>query len=178
MPITLENQKLYQRVEAVVRQAEECARAFYGIKLPQATLDFSLRGRCAGQASVDRSGSTFLRINRQLLVENRDDFLSHTLPHEVAHLVVHWLALKKRQRPRPHGTEWQAVMRDCFGLEPVRCHRYVTTPARVVPRNFLYACSCREHRLTSIMHNKISRYSQALCKVCGTPLQFIARQKS
>jgi len=164
---------LHQQAEAAVRQAEGRARRFYGIDLPEALIDFSLRGRCAGQARVDRNGHTSLRINQQLLAENLDDFLKSTIPHEVAHLVVNWKARKKRQRPRPHGPEWQVVMQNCFGLEPVRCHAYVTTPARVVPRDYRYACSCREHQLTSIMHNRISRSYQALCRACRTPLKFI-----
>jgi SprT protein len=167
---------ILQQAETAIRLAEERARSFYGLKLPEASIDFSLRGRCAGQARVDRNGETSLRINRQLLWDNHDDFLTNTIPHEVAHLVVHWQARKKRQRPRPHGSEWQAVMLDCFGLEPKRCHSYQTTPARIVPRPFLYACNCREHRLTSIMHKKLSRSYRALCKACKTPIFYVRTQ--
>ncbi len=168
--------KLRQQVETAVRQAEQRARDFYRIALPEASIDFSLRGRCAGQARVDRNGETGLRINQQLLAENLDDFLSNTIPHEVAHLVVNWQARNKRQRPRPHGPEWQAVMQSCYDLSPERCHSYQTMAARVVPRPFLYTCICREHRLTSIMHNKISRSYQALCKACKTPIKFVSQQ--
>lgn len=168
--------ELKQKVLAVVRRAEQQAREFYDIRLPSASLDFSLRGRCAGQARVERKGATRLRINLQLLAENLEDYLSQTIPHEVAHLVVNWPAREKRLQPRPHGVEWQSVMRDCFGLEPKRCHSYQTSPARVVPRPFLYTCSCREHRLTSILHNRIGLNCQALCKVCKAPLQFVDRE--
>ncbi len=170
------NKNLHQQAEAAIRQAEKRARNFYAIDLPVAAIDFSLRGRCAGQASVDRNGETCLRINLLLLAENLDDFLNTTIPHEVAHLVVNWQARKNRQRPRPHGKEWQAVMLQCYGLEAHRCHSYQTTPARVVPRAFLYTCHCREHRLTSIMHNRISRSDQARCRNCKSPLIFVALQ--
>lgn len=169
---------LQQQAEVAIREAELRARNFYGINLPAASIDFSLRGRCAGQARIDSGGATGLRINQQLLAENFEDFLRNTIPHEVAHLVVNWQSRNKRQRPRPHGPEWQAVMQSCFGLEPRRCHNYRTTPARVVPRSFLYSCNCRDHLLTSIMHNKISRSYQALCKTCRTPLKFIAQQEA
>jgi SprT protein len=170
--------ELLRKAEAVVRQAEDRARNYYGINLPGASIDFSLRGRCAGQARVDRNGGTCLRINQQLLLENLDDFLSNTIPHEVAHLVVNWRARRNRQRPRPHGPEWRAVMENCFGLEAKRCHSYQTTPARFVPRPFLYACSCREHHLTTLLHNRISRSCQALCRVCSTPLKFVDGRKA
>jgi predicted SprT family Zn-dependent metalloprotease len=109
--------ELQEKALAAVRRAERRARVFYAIKLPEASLDFSLRGRCAGQAVVERTGATRLRINLQLLRENLDDYLIQTVPHEISHLVVNWQARNKRSKPRPHGTEWQAVMRDCFGLE-------------------------------------------------------------
>lgn len=175
MPDKLSRAELQEKAIAAVRCAERRAGAFYAIKLPEASIDFSLRGRCAGQAILERTGATRLRINLKLLAENLDDYLTQTIPHEVAHLVVNWQAQKKRLKPRPHGPEWQAIMRNCFGLEAKRCHSYRTTPARIVPRPFLYACSCREHRLTSIMHNKIGLSYQALCKACRTPLQFVDR---
>jgi SprT protein len=177
MPDKQDHRELEQQAETAVRCAEMHACAFYGIDLPTASIDFSLRGRCAGQACIARNGQVSLRINRQLLAENLDDFLNQTIPHEVAHLVVNWPYRKKRQRPQPHGLEWQAVMQNCFGLEPKRCHSYQTTPARIVPRLFLYRCNCREHKLTSIMHNKIHRSVHALCKACKTPLKFMNRQQ-
>jgi SprT protein len=170
--------RIILQAERTVRAAELRARTFYGINLPEAAIDFSLRGRCAGQARVNRDGTTMVRINRQLLAENLSDFLKNTIPHEIAHLVVNWQARTKRRPPRPHGPEWQAVMHDCFGLEAARCHRYQTTPARIVPRPFLYRCSCREHYLTGTLHNRISLTYQILCKACRTPVKFIAKQKS
>lgn len=178
MPNQQSNRDILQQAEAAVRLAEERARNFYSIKLPDALIDFSLRGRCAGQARVNCNGETCLRINQQLLAENLDDFLRNTIPHEVAHLVVNWQARQKDPRPRPHGPEWQAVMQCCFNLEAKRCHRYQTTPARIVPRPFLYRCNCRQHLLTSIMHNRISRSYQALCKACRTQLKFVSKQET
>ena len=157
-----------------VRDAEQRARDFYAIRLPDAVIDFSLRGRCAGQARVERCGTTTLRINLELLTNNLADFLTQTIPHEVSHLVINWQAREKKQRPRPHGPEWQLVMQNCYGLQPVRCHSYHTRPARCVPRNYLYRCDCREHRLTSIMHKKLSKRYNALCKSCRTQLKFVA----
>lgn len=157
-----------------VRATEQRARDFYAICLPDAVIDFSLRGRCAGQARVGRGGATLLRLNLTLLTENLADFLEQTIPHEVAHLVVNWQARQKNKRPRPHGPEWQRVMQNCYGLLPARCHSYRTTPARIVPRNILYRCNCREHRLTVIMHKRLLQSHEALCKCCQTRLKFVA----
>ena len=119
---------ILKRAEEAVRQAEAKARRYYDLRLPEATIDFSLRGRCAGQARVDGKGETQLRLNYQLLAENLEVFVKQTIPHEVAHLVVNWHRRKKRRRPRPHGPEWQRVMTDCFGLAPDRCHAYCAAP--------------------------------------------------
>jgi SprT protein len=176
MSETTSLEELKQLATVAIRRAETHARDYYSCNLPGASIDFSLRGRCAGQACLEQNNQTSLRINLKLLAENTDDFLLQTIPHEVAHLVVNWQARKKRVRPRPHGIEWQAVMQACFGLEPRRCHSYETTPARVVARPFFYRCHCRQHHLTSIMHKRISRGDHALCKQCKAPLQFISKE--
>lgn len=169
-------QQLRRQAEEAVRQAEQRARDYYRLDLPAATLDFSLRGRCAGQAGIACTGRAWLRINLQLLAENRADYLSQTIPHEVAHLVVNWQTRSKKRRPRPHGTEWQTVMERCFGLKASRCHSYRTTVARVVPRPFLYTCNCRQHRLTAIMHQRIAHSVRVFCKACRTTLVFVAKE--
>ena len=172
--MTQTSEQIIRLAIQAVRAAEQRARDCYAIDLPEAQSDFSLRGRCAGQAKVDHSGTTSLRSNLNLLSETLTDFLAQTIPHEVSHLVINWQARGKKQRPRPHGLEWQLVMQNCYGLQPVRCHTYLTSPARCIPRNFVYRCNCREHRLTSIMHKKLSRRYRALCKSCRTQLKFVA----
>jgi SprT protein len=161
-------------VKQTIRKFQDKARQHYQLDFPDAEIDFSLRGRCAGQAQLTASGKTRLRINLQLLNENLDDFLRQTIPHEIAHLVVLWQTRKARKKPKPHGPEWQRVMRDCFELKPIRCHSYQTKPARVVPRPYLYRCNCQQHMMTSIMHKRLTKKFQALCKQCRKPLKFIA----
>jgi len=171
-----ERTELQRLSAAAVAEALQRARVFYRLDLPDVDLDVSLRGRCAGQARLLGRDRLQIRINLQLLAENRDDYLAQTIPHEVAHLVVNWQARQRSLRPKPHGPEWQAVMRDCFGLEPRRCHDYATRPARVVKRPYLYACGCREHRLTGIMHQRLRRARRATCRACNGPLQFLRQE--
>jgi predicted SprT family Zn-dependent metalloprotease len=57
------------------------------------------------------------------------------------------------------------VMRS-FDLFPDRCHEYDLTPARVVKKQFLYACHVcgKEFKLTAVRHNKIikgTKYSHS-----------------
>ena len=84
MHTTRTPEMIMQLAEAAVRAAEDRARRFYAIPLPRAMIDFSLRGRCAGQARVARNGETLLRTNLKLLTENLDAFLDKANENEAA----------------------------------------------------------------------------------------------
>lgn len=165
------NEELRQAVTQAISRAVTRLADHTGVQLPAILVDFTLRGRCAGQARVSRDRLE-VRVNREILEHHREEYLAETIPHEVAHLHVLWCHRARRHKPRPHGPEWQALMRDCFQLEPKRCHDYPARPARNVPRKHLYRCACREHRLTSIMHNRIRRVGGAACRSCRTPLSY------
>ena len=99
---------LNARVEACYRQAEH----FFQRSFPRPTVSFRLRGQKAGVAHLDEN---LLRFNPQLYRENREHFLEQTVAHEVAHLIAHQLF---GPRIRPHGEEWQLIMRGIYGLPP------------------------------------------------------------
>ena len=62
------------------------------------------------------------------------------MAHEVAHLIAHQLF---GPRIRPHGEEWQLIMRGIYGLPPDRCHTYAVK--RRATTRYLYRCHCPEH---------------------------------
>ena len=161
----------YSSVEHRVLHFLDIAEHHYGMTFDCPTIVVRRMGTRGGTYHHNKNLLTF---NIDLMRENPEHYWNDTIPHEVAHLVVNWQARKQRQRPRPHGPEWQLVMQSCYGLQALRCHSYQTRPARCIPRNFLYRCHCREHRLTSIMHKKLSKHYQALCKSCRTQLKFVA----
>jgi len=135
---------------------------------PPPAIRFDLRGVSAGQFRVERDGACSIRYNPVLLLRHVDDFLSHTVPHETAH----YLAYRRHGRGiRPHGPEWQAIMRS-LGAAPERCHQYDVRglSARRV-RYFRYHCDCRNHQLSSIRHNKVLRGARYLCRRCGGALR-------
>jgi len=147
------------------QQAEE----FYKIELPVVEIKFDLTGRTAGEAHFREKAfggwDLKLRFNLNIAEMQLEDFLKETVPHEVAHLVT----VFQFQSPG-HGKHWQNVMRECFNIvEPTRCHNYKTNSAR---RTFIYKCSCREHEITSIIHNRIKKGRKYYCKGCKTPLTF------
>ena len=140
------------------------AQSKLGVDVP-VTLTFDLRGRAAGQA---RYRNDHIRLNRGLLERYPDDFITQTLPHEFAHLVTYHL---HGPRVRPHGPEWRRVV-TLLGGKPDRTHQYEVEPSRVY-RRFVYGCNCpgREHRLTTIRHNRIMQGRIYCCRDCGGALR-------
>lgn len=159
---------------SLLRQAEQHTRSLllrasrrFGLAPPPLAVRFDLRGKTAGMVKFQRGQAYVVRYNPRLLAENRDDFLTQTVPHEVAHVVTNLLF---GPRAKPHGAQWQTVMR-YFGAEPRRCHGYDVSgapPRRL--RRFDYHCACRTHRLTSIRHNRIQAGGTYLCRHCGQVL--------
>ncbi len=148
----------------LLRQAE----TYYELKLPGVDVKFDLRGQSAGQARIARHGPALIRYNPTLLVENGEDFIATTVPHEVAHVIAY---LHFGPRIRPHGPEWRSVMA-FFGADSSRCHGYDTGRARLRRLSrYLYRCDCREHQLTSIRHNRILRGQRYHCRICGSELK-------
>lgn len=133
---------------------------------------FDLRGKTAGQVRIRARGHYLIRYNLELLKRGGADFLKRTVPHEVAHVLAYH---QHGPNIRPHGREWQRIMRQ-LGAEPTRCHDYdVTGLGTRQLRYFAYHCGCMDHRLSSIRHNKVAKGQRYLCRRCGEPLQPGAR---
>ena len=93
--------------------------------------------------------------------ENQQHFITHTVPHEVAHLLVYQLY----GRTKPHGKEWQQIMNQIFDLTAKTTHQYDVS--NVKGKTFTYACQCAEHQLTIRRHNKIVRDNiKYICRLC------------
>jgi SprT protein len=159
-------QAVRQATDEYLRRAGEiCRRDF-----PPIPVTFDLRGRAAGMYRV-RGERRGIRYNPYIFAKYFEDNLAATVPHEVAHYVTD--VLYGLQRVRPHGVEWQAVMRS-LGAEPRACGDYDLSGVPVRrQRRFTYACGCATHRLSTQRHNKV-HHGEALyrCRRCGGPLVF------
>ena len=119
---------------------------------------FDLRGRAAGMFKVDGS-RRWVRFNPWIFSKYYAENLGETVPHEIAHYVVHeiWGPGTRRRRIKPHGQEWRAVMA-AFGVEGevtfdldlagIPQRRQATHP---------YRCDCRVHDVSSTRHNRVVR---------------------
>lgn len=167
MPKEVSVQKRAPKIQvpaALKAQAGQClvrylnqARTLYNRPFATPTIGFDLSGTTAGKAYWTKN---HVQLNAVLYVENVQDFLVNTIPHELAHLIarqVYGRAIK------PHGKEWQSVMRS-LGVEPSRTHDYDVTNARTVTTH-PYLCKCRTHAITKT-RLRHARAGKLRCNKC------------
>lgn len=158
-------ESLENRVRAVVNASFRRAEIHFQRRFERAQLAFNLRGMAAAVAYPARNA---IRINRRLLEQNAEDFLLNTVPHEVSHLIAYRV---HGQGIAPHGVEWAAIMREVYGLEPLRCHHYDVRAS--LKTAYFYRCGCDAgHTFTTRRHNNARRGRLYLCRRCRQPLVF------
>ena len=154
----------------MIRRTEEILQQLAGdlaIDLLMIPVLFDLRGRCAGMYRA-RGNQRVIRYNPWLFSRYYRENLEGTVPHEAAHYAVDMLY--GMARTRPHGREWQAVMR-LLGADPrVSCDFDMHDIPQRRYRRFAYRCDCRQHELTSIRHYRIMRGARYFCRACRQPL--------
>ncbi len=131
-------------------------------------VDFDLKGGSAGMFRI-RARDARIRYNPWLFAKYFDENLLSTVPHEVAHYIVH--CRYGLHRVKPHGHEWLAVMAD-FGADPSVTSDFDLTgiPTRA-QRRFRYRCACRVHEVSTRRHNVMQRgQAHYECRLCRAPL--------
>lgn len=147
------------------------AEAIFQRKFPRVEILFDLMGSSAGMFRLKQRHSQ-IRYNPWLFAKYFDENLNSTVPHEVAHYIVH--KLYSPARVRPHGEEWQALM-VAFDAEPTVTGNYDLSgiPQRR-QRRFNYRCDCRQHELSTRRHNRIIKGSSYQCRYCRGALSYQA----
>lgn len=147
-------QRLFDKVEACYQIAEQ----HFEQTFPRPEIGFKLRGRSAGTAHLQLNK---LRFNPVLLTENQQAFIDEVVPHEICHLLCFQLFGKVK----PHGKEWQSLMKTLFSLVPRTTHSFDTTSLSVTQIDYL--CGCGHIKLSIRRHNKVCRgQTQYRCKRC------------
>lgn len=111
-------------------------------------------------AGTANSRQNVIKLNDYFLTTETEDMLGDTIPHELSHIVCHWLFPRAKQA---HGPEWKRIMRSIFNTEPSRCHNYDIADLKKTgvvktrtKKRYLYSCDCGEiHSITTNKHNKI-----------------------
>lgn len=146
------------------RQYIALAGELFGREFQVIPINFNLTGRAAGMYHVNRH-ERYIRYNPYIFSKYFADNLNQTVPHEVAHYVADMLYGIKNIRP--HGKEWQRVMR-MFGIEArIYCHYDLQGIPQRRHRRFMYACQCRDYQITTRRHNMILRGERTYqCPAC------------
>ncbi|MEM1113149.1 MAG: SprT-like domain-containing protein [Pseudomonadota bacterium] len=132
-------------------------------------VQFDLRGRAAGMFKAE-GRRRWLRFNPWIFAKYYDEHFSGTIPHEVAHYIVHELY---GFGVRPHGQEWRGVM-GLFEADPgVTFNADLSGVPQRRQRTHRYRCDCREHEVSSTRHNRVMRGTASyLCRYCNAELRY------
>lgn len=118
--------------------------------MPTPAIVFYEKGRAAGMASATNGDILNLEFNVHFILNNWDEMISDTVPHEIAHLVDYWINGKFNA----HGAEWQRIMRQ-MGVNPSRTHDMKVKRARRT-RRYSYIAKCGTNIwVTTQIHKKI-----------------------
>ncbi len=149
-----------QRIHKTIQHFAEVAR-IKGYEFPKCVIDYSLKGATAGQA-FRRSHK--MRFNLALAERHMDEFLSSTVPHEMAHI----LQFKHYPHSKPHGREWDHFCRVLTGETMPRCHSYDVTGIERTRKvkKYLFACGCRQHTVSKTIVNRIMEGKTYTCTCC------------
>ena len=131
-----------------------------GESFAEPTIHMDLKGHQAGQAIP---GQWLLRFNPIIAKQDPERFVHEVSAHEVAHLVTY-----KIWKTLDHGSDFKKVM-EWLQVKANRCHDFKSEPSRII-RRFDYSCSCTNHRLTTIRHNRILKGQSYRCRNCGDVL--------
>ncbi|WP_100640795.1 SprT family zinc-dependent metalloprotease [Alteromonas facilis] len=150
------------RVSSLILQAE----SVYNRPLKLPTVGFRRAGKTGGSAHLQKNHINF---NPAYLLENLEHYLTQVVPHEVAHIVV-W---QMHGKVKPHGQEWQNVMREIFCVAPDVTHHMQSTLLK--ENTVTYACDCGDVELSIRRHNKVKRGQRYQCRRCGMILTQVTK---
>lgn len=162
-PISRQQQdEVLAATERYTRMAEDIfSRSFDRIPVL-----FDLRGRSAGMFKVV-GRRCWIRYNPWIFAKYYDENLEGTVPHEVAHHIVH--KVYRGRRVKPHGPEWQSLMARFDADAEVTFSLDLEGIPRRRQRTHPYRCGCRLHEVSTTRHNRVlrgeGRYHCRSCKV-------------
>ncbi|NND69565.1 MAG: metallopeptidase (SprT family) [Halioglobus sp.] len=159
-----------RRVEAETDRYVRMASEFYEREFPRIAVLFDLKGHTAGMFRYDGKRSV-IRYNPWIFAKYFELNLRDTVPHEVAHYIVH--ELYPFRRVKPHGSQWQRVM-DHFEADPgVTFDLDLSDVPQRRQRTHPYRCACQLHDVSTTRHNRMQRgKGQYLCLTCNVELVY------
>lgn len=161
-------QQVLEKTEWYIASAEEVLERSFD-RIP---VLFDLRGTTAGMFRAN-GREREIRYNPWIFAKYWEVNVEGTVPHEVAHYIVH--EVYGPGRVKPHGQEWQALMQ-YFGADPeVTFKLDLDDIPQRRQRTHPYRCDCRDHEVSTTRHNRMLRgQGQYLCRYCNGRLVYAA----
>jgi SprT protein len=149
------------------------AEALFARRFERIPVMFDLKGRAAGMFKVIGKRRV-IRYNPWIFAKYFEENLRDTVPHEVAHFIVH--ELYPRRRIKPHGAQWQELMA-CFGADAgVTFDRDLDGVPQRSQRTYPYFCGCQMHAVSTTRHNRVQRRRMRYhCLSCDGLLVYVPR---
>lgn len=162
-------QSIKDKISLKVQETVQLINSYYKINMPVPPIYYDLKGTTAG---VAKYATMSVHFNVVLLLQNLEDFIATTVPHEVCHIGVMYKALKDRKTiPKAHGAEWKLMMR-VVGVPARRCHSYDVTDVKKATKQFEYNCHCNRPIIVGLrVHNKVKQGYIYKCKKCQQVLK-------
>jgi SprT protein len=163
-----QRQQVLDRTEHFIVSAEEVLERRFD-RIP---VRFDLRGTTAGMFRA-HGRQREIRFNPWIFAKYWEVNLEGTVPHEVAHYVVH--EVYGFGRVKPHGDEWRALMH-YFDADPEVTFKLdlEDIPQRR-QRTHPYRCGCRDHDVSTTRHNRMLKgQGTYLCRYCSERLVYTA----
>jgi SprT protein len=159
----------HEVVAATERYVQQASEVF-GRRFRQVPVLFDLAGRTAGMFKlVGRRG--WIRYNPWIFAKYYEENLKDTVPHEVAHYIVH--ELYGTRGIKPHGRQWRAVMEHFGADQGVTFDLDLEGIPQRQQRTHPYRCGCRVHDVSSTRHNRVLQgVGRYRCRICGSDLSY------
>lgn len=137
------------KIQSIINRAN----SLYDIELPNIEIKYDLKGLSAGQAickTIEGIRYYSIRLNIDILHnEGYDTIINDTIPHEIAHIVMHYIG-----QGFNHNAKWKKLCIDLGGTGK-RLHDAIVTKARKT-KQFEYKTTCGKTIVISLnRHNKI-----------------------
>ncbi|MEZ5572628.1 MAG: SprT-like domain-containing protein [Halioglobus sp.] len=130
------------------------AEALFARHFDRVPVLFDLKGRAAGMFKVIGKRRV-IRFNPWIFAKYYEENLRDTVPHEVAHFIVH--EMYPRRGVKPHGRQWQELMAR-FGADAgVTFDLDLDGVPQRSQRTHAYHCGCRRHDVSTTRHNRVQR---------------------
>lgn len=163
-----QQRQIEQRTEEFMVRAED----IFGRRFARVPVLFDLTGHTAGMFKVIGKRG-LIRYNPWIFGKYFEENLRDTVPHEVAHYIVH--EVYPRRGTKPHGHHWKSLMLQ-FGADAGVTFKLdlAGVPQRR-QSSHRYQCGCRIHEVSSTRHNRAQRgAARYLCSFCNDGLMYIS----